>query len=396
MLFNIALNYGGRAEIVDAARRAIARRHRARRRSTKRRFAELLYTAGQPDPDLLIRTSGEMRVSNFLLWQIAYAEIWVTETLWPDFRRQHLLEAILDYQKRDRRYGGHRLGRRWPPARSDGAPDRMITGRSADSRSPSAALAARLVPAAGDAPAGRGRWPWRARRFVELPRASRGGRRAPLPWLASRRPRCAPASWSTAPWRHLASLAGRRAASLVAVALMAGAGGTAPPLFHAASAAMLVAPVYVGLPLGALRRHPRGGRARRPLLALAVDRRQRHRRSTTAGAPFGRRKLAPPISPAKTVEGAIGGRRRRLAWCWSPRRGCGLPAVTPRRRRLARARHRRRLGIAGDLFESLLKRSAGVKDSSQLIPGHGGVLDRIDTLSVRRAGLLPVRSGTCR
>ena len=77
-----------------------------RRSSTKQRFAGFLYTAGQPDPDLLIRTSGEMRVSNFLLWQIAYAEIWVTETLWPDFRRRHLLEAILAYQKRDRRYGG--------------------------------------------------------------------------------------------------------------------------------------------------------------------------------------------------------------------------------------------------------------------------------------------------
>ena len=70
------------------------------------KFAEFLYTAGQPDPDLLIRTSGEMRVSNFLLWQIAYAEIWVTDTLWPDFRRRHLLEAVLAYQKRDRRYGG--------------------------------------------------------------------------------------------------------------------------------------------------------------------------------------------------------------------------------------------------------------------------------------------------
>ena len=72
----------------------------------ERAFSNLLYTAGQPDPDLLIRTSGEMRVSNFLLWQIAYAEIWVTDTLWPDFRRRHLLEAVLAYQKRDRRYGG--------------------------------------------------------------------------------------------------------------------------------------------------------------------------------------------------------------------------------------------------------------------------------------------------
>jgi undecaprenyl diphosphate synthase len=69
-------------------------------------FGRFLYTAGQPDPDLLIRTSGEMRVSNFLLWQIAYAEIYVTETLWPDFRRRHLLEAVLAYQKRERRYGG--------------------------------------------------------------------------------------------------------------------------------------------------------------------------------------------------------------------------------------------------------------------------------------------------
>jgi undecaprenyl diphosphate synthase len=105
MLFNIALNYGGRAEIVDAARRAIEAGVRASDLD-ERKFAEYLYTAGQPDPDLLIRTSGEMRVSNFLLWQIAYCEIWVTDTLWPDFRRHDLLEAVLAYQKRDRRYGG--------------------------------------------------------------------------------------------------------------------------------------------------------------------------------------------------------------------------------------------------------------------------------------------------
>jgi undecaprenyl diphosphate synthase len=105
MLFNIALNYGGRAEIVEAAKRLIASGARADE-VDEQRFADFLYTAGQPDPDLLIRTSGEMRVSNFLLWQIAYAEIWVTDTLWPDFRKKDLLEAILAYQKRDRRYGG--------------------------------------------------------------------------------------------------------------------------------------------------------------------------------------------------------------------------------------------------------------------------------------------------
>jgi undecaprenyl diphosphate synthase len=107
--FNIALNYGGRAEITDAARALFAALLRDGRDPASIGDEELgrhLYTAGQPDPDLLIRTSGEMRVSNFLLWQIAYSEIWVTDVLWPDFRRRHLLQAILDFQKRERRYGG--------------------------------------------------------------------------------------------------------------------------------------------------------------------------------------------------------------------------------------------------------------------------------------------------
>ncbi|HYN09389.1 MAG TPA: isoprenyl transferase [Vicinamibacterales bacterium] len=104
MVFNIALSYGGRAEIVEAARRAL-RAGIDPDALDEQQFASFLYTAGQPDPDLLIRTSGEMRISNFLLWQIAYAEIWVTEALWPDFRARDLFEAIVDYQKRDRRYG---------------------------------------------------------------------------------------------------------------------------------------------------------------------------------------------------------------------------------------------------------------------------------------------------
>jgi undecaprenyl diphosphate synthase len=104
MIFNIALSYGGRAEIVEAARGAL-RAGVAPDALDEQTFASFLSTAGQPDPDLLIRTSGEMRVSNFLLWQIAYAEIWVTEALWPDFRARDLFEAIVDYQKRDRRYG---------------------------------------------------------------------------------------------------------------------------------------------------------------------------------------------------------------------------------------------------------------------------------------------------
>ncbi len=107
--FNIALNYGGRAEITDAVKRLFAellREGRSPEAVDEKAIAAHLYTAGQPDPDLLIRTSGELRVSNFLLWQIAYSEIWVTDVLWPDFRRRHLLQAIADFQKRERRYGG--------------------------------------------------------------------------------------------------------------------------------------------------------------------------------------------------------------------------------------------------------------------------------------------------
>ena len=112
MVLSVALNYGGRAEIVDAARAAV-RRVIAEKRTpdelTEEDIARELYTRDLPELDLLVRTSGELRISNFLLWQSAYAEIHVTETLWPDFRRVHLLEAIVDYQQRRRRFGGLKL-----------------------------------------------------------------------------------------------------------------------------------------------------------------------------------------------------------------------------------------------------------------------------------------------
>ncbi len=112
MVLCVALNYGGRAEIVDALNAIVAERNGNGTSSpiTEEQLAGHLYTGGLPDPDLLIRTSGEMRVSNFLLWQIAYAEIFVTETLWPDFGRARLLEALVEFQKRERRYGGIREG----------------------------------------------------------------------------------------------------------------------------------------------------------------------------------------------------------------------------------------------------------------------------------------------
>ena len=104
----VALNYGGRAEIVDAVNSILAQARKVdgEFHVDEQMFSEHLYTSDLPDPDLLIRTSGEMRVSNFLLWQIAYAEIFVTEQFWPDFHTVDLLEALLDYQKRERRYGG--------------------------------------------------------------------------------------------------------------------------------------------------------------------------------------------------------------------------------------------------------------------------------------------------
>jgi undecaprenyl diphosphate synthase len=112
MVLCLALNYGGRAEIVDACNAILAQRngHGANTPVTEEELGKCLYTDGLPDPDLLIRSSGEMRVSNFLLWQIAYAEIFVTETLWPDFTRARLLEAFVEFQKRERRYGGIREG----------------------------------------------------------------------------------------------------------------------------------------------------------------------------------------------------------------------------------------------------------------------------------------------
>ena len=110
MVLTLALNYGARSEIIDAFQAIV--RNAANNGGLdhldidETMVSRHLYTSNLPDPDLIIRTSGEMRLSNFLLWQLAYAEIYVTETLWPDFRGQHLLEALVEYQKRERRYGG--------------------------------------------------------------------------------------------------------------------------------------------------------------------------------------------------------------------------------------------------------------------------------------------------
>jgi len=104
MQLNLALSYSGRAELVDAVRRLVDDSIESSHVNDEL-LASYLYTAGLPDPDLLIRTSGEMRLSNFMLWQLAYTELWITETLWPDFRRRHLFQAVAEFQGRERRFG---------------------------------------------------------------------------------------------------------------------------------------------------------------------------------------------------------------------------------------------------------------------------------------------------
>lgn len=109
LILNLAINYGGRAELVDACCAVVQDVVRGKldiNSLSEETLNNYLYTSGLPDPDLLIRAAGEMRLSNFLLWQAAYTELWVTPTLWPDFRRQDLLEALKDYSRRERRFGG--------------------------------------------------------------------------------------------------------------------------------------------------------------------------------------------------------------------------------------------------------------------------------------------------
>ena len=308
-----------------------------------------------------------MRVSNFLLWQIAYAEIWVTDTLWPDFRSAHLLEAILDYQKRDRRYGGiNAAGGRRPLMTRVLSALVLLPARRRH----------RLVPAAGrDARCSRLIAALLA--FVEYAAIVAAlGARVP----AARRP--APPSLAACIAVGGGYVLGSTSilmSAVIAVGALAVGGGAARARACCATRAASILPIaYIGLPLGALAAvraigRPRSGPAADARRSSISDSAQYY-----SGRAFGRRPLAPAISPKKTLEGAIGGLvfgtlamalggrwvfPGRAARCCSSLVGACISA----------------LGIVGDLFESLLKRSAGVKDSSHIIPGHGGVLDRIDS-----------------
>jgi undecaprenyl diphosphate synthase len=136
MRLNLAINYSARNELVDAVNSLIDEARIEGRLSTlvvdEQMISRRLYTSDLPEPDLLIRTSGEMRISNFLLWQIAYAELYVTSTLWPDFNRTELLRAVLDFQKRERRFGGISTGPNQAPAEMPSGENLSADETSAD------------------------------------------------------------------------------------------------------------------------------------------------------------------------------------------------------------------------------------------------------------------------
>ncbi len=390
MRLNVAINYSGRAEIVDAVNALLddarLEGRLERLRIGEETLASRLYTAGLPDPDLLIRTSGEMRISNFLLWQIAYSEIYVTATLWPDFRRTDLFEAILDYQKRDRRFGGLGESRERDPLaarrrkRSGPSPPRARVNR-ARSRVAQPAMK-RVLTSLVLAPIFVYVTLWAPtpvflavvaivavlcfHEYAGL--VSNHGLRPPgifgyaagLLVLFLPRP----------DWLLLVLIA------LLALALALASRDLADALPFAA--ALLLGVLYVfGCLRGAiaLRGLPRSG----PfwlLFALSVNW-AGDIAAFYVGRAIGRHKLAPAVSPAKTWEGAAASTLLSLLYAYFY--FSYLLKEVPLAWVFAIAAAGNIAGQIGDLCESAIKRGAGVKDSGSMLPGHGGWLDRIDS-----------------
>jgi hypothetical protein len=385
MLFNIALNYGGRAEIVEAARR-IMTSGISPDELDEQRFGDFLYTAGQPDPDLLIRTSGEMRISNFLLWQIAYAEIWVTDTLWPDFRKRHLLEAVLAYQKRERRYADQLAGRH----RSQ-----MIQGPS---------------PSWNDLPK-LGRPPVRGREIAVggVVTVSQLRRSTKQTWFAlpagslSRQLRfaaiCSCPSLPCASSRARRALAAREYLEIVNTPIVP----SCSPLRCTGSSSVTVPPAHLLLLMALLwvTASPQGESFHRAGDIRCVRRDLRQDAARHAGGDSTLQGWSATLLLLSTVSSAFLAvlrqppakdgrwrrpsarrndrrrhRRSRLRHCVHDDRGCADDSVR-RLRSLVRAGPASLAWHLRRPVESRLKRVAGVKGRFVFIPEHGGVLDRI-------------------
>ena len=388
MILNLALSYGGRAEITRAARR-IAQRVADGALSPEdigeQLISDNLFTASMPDPDLLIRTGGEWRVSNFLLWQIAYAEIYMVDIHWPDFREKELFDAIRDYQSRERRFG-----KTSEQIDSEGRTSSILTRPLEERENGDESMLVKrwltaIVLAAlviGVLLSG-----WTPLFFAILLIASALSHREYL----------------------VMAFPDQGQKPVRAVGIVLGLGVMGRPMFFPDQDSTLFFTCLVVVSFlfflfwpedvaGSLNRMGRFllGLFYAPLLLSLFVYVWRESHATMwifltlgvvfmgdsgafyAGRYFGKHKLYPRMSPKKTVEGSLGGLAASVLFAlifsslameyvrwWE----CAILAVALNLS-----------GQLGDLFESMLKRSAGVKDSGAYLPGHGGMLDRIDGL----------------